>query len=300
MLCSGYQMNTAVKNDLLAELIDNTAFRLLVGGLARIQRNECYSVKSPFSRLLWIKKGGTGYVESAGKRLMLKTRQLVFIPTEVEATYIKPKGLEFYWVYFRADCFGCVDFFRFCSAPCLSRPDEQAAKSFRRMLANFRRSGLENRIYVLIDLLSLLRPFLKCCRSNQPEKRQQQLIRLTPALSFIEEHLAEPLRLQDLAARMSLNPVYFSNLFSGAMEVSPIQYLNHRRIIRAKELLLISPLSIKEIAAKTGFEDPLYFSRVFQKQEGMAPLHYRQTGFRASDRANPGASRQYPRKNDGR
>ena len=101
-----------------------------------------------------------------------------------------------------------------------------------------------------------------------------------PALSFIEEHLAEPIRLQDLAVRTALAPVYFSNLFSGAMGVSPIQYLNRRRIARSKELLLISPLSIKEIAAKTGFEDPLYFSRVFQKQEGVSPLHYRQTGFR--------------------
>jgi AraC-like DNA-binding protein len=289
-------MNAAVKNDLLAELIDNTAFRLLAGDFECIRRSDCYSAKSPFNRLLWIKKGGAGYIESAGNRLMLKPGHLVFIPAEVEATYIKPKGLEFYWVYFRADCFGCVDFFRLCSAPCLSRPDDQAIKKFRRMLANFREPRPANRIRVLMDLFSLLWPFFKYCRPNRSEEKHQQLIRLMPALSFIEEHLAEPIRLQDLAVRMALAPVYFSNLFSNAMEVPPIQYLNRRRIARAKELLLISPLSIKEIAAKTGFEDPLYFSRVFQKQEGMSPLHYRQTGFRGSARANPCASRRSLRK----
>lgn len=277
-------MNTAVKNDLFGELIENTAFRLLAGGFERIRRDERYSAKSPFNRLLWIKKGGAGYIESASHRLMLKPGHLIFIPTEVEAAYIKPKGLEFYWVYFRADCFGCVDFFRLCSLRCLSRLDGQAVKKFRRMLVAFRSPGPENRICVLIDLLSLLLPFFKYCRPNQSEKKHQQLIRLMPALSFIEEHLAEPVQLQDLAGRMSLAPVYFSNLFSNAMGVSPIQYLNHRRIARSKELLLISPLSIKEIAAKTGFEDPLYFSRVFQKQEGLSPLHYRQTGFRGSTR----------------
>jgi len=277
-------MSAAVKNDLLAELINNTAFRLLAGGFERIRRSERYSAKSPFNRLLWIKKGGAGYIESAGNRLMLKPGRLVFIPTEVEVTYIKPKGLEFYWIYFRADCFGCVDFFRLCSVPCLGRFEDQARKKFRRMLTNYRGPRTENRIRVLIDLLALLWPFFKYCRSNRSQENHSQLIRLMPALSFIEEHLAEPIRLCDLAVRMSLAPVYFSNLFSGAMGVAPIQYLNRRRIARSKELLLISPLSIKEIAAKTGFEDPLYFSRVFQKQEGMSPFHYRQTGFRGSAR----------------
>lgn len=283
-------MSAAVKNNLLAELIEKTAFRLLAGGFERIRRSERYSAKSPFSRLLWIKKGGAGYIESAGNRLVLKPGHLVFVPTEVEATYIKPKGLEFYWVYFRADCFGCLDFFRLCSARCLGRFDDQAVRKFKSMLVNFRNPRPENRVRVLIDLLSLLYPFFKYCRLNQSAEKHQQLIRLMPVLSFIEEHVAESMRLQDLAVRMALAPVYFSNLFSGAMGVSPIQYLSRRRIARAKELLLISPLSIKEIAAKTGFEDPLYFSRVFQKQEGMSPLHYRQTGFRGSARANPGAS----------
>jgi len=285
-------MNAVVKNDLLAELINNTTFRLLRGDFECIRRSDCYSAKSPFNRLLWIKKGGAGYIESAGNRLMLKSGHLVLIPTEVEATYVKPKGLEFYWVYFRADCFGCVDFFRLCSVRCLGRFDDQAARKFKSMLANFRGPRPENRVRGLIDLLSLLYPFFKYCRLNQSAEKHQQLIRLMPVISFIEEHLAEPIRLQDLAVRMALAPVYFSNLFSGAMGVSPIQYLNRRRIARAKELLLISPLSIKEIAAKTGFEDPLYFSRVFQKQEGMSPFHYRQTGFRGSARANPGASRR--------
>lgn len=272
-------MNTTVKTGLLAELIENTAFRLLAGDFERIRRDERYTARSPFSRLLWIKKGAAGYIESAGKRLMLKPGHLVFIPTEVEAAYVKPKGLEFYWVYFRADCFGCVDFFRLCSAQCASRFDDQAVKKFRRILANCRGPRPENRILVLMDLLALLWPFFKYCRPNRSEEKHRQLVRLLPALAFIEEHLAEPIRLQDLAARMSLAPVYFSNLFSGAMCVSPIQYLNRRRIARSKELLLIGPLSIKEIAAKTGFEDPLYFSRVFQKQEGLSPLQYRRTGF---------------------
>ncbi len=271
-------MKTNVKNDLLAELIDNTAFRLLAGDFECMRHSDCYSAKSPFNRLLWIKKGG-GCIESVGHRLMLKTGYLLFVPSEVEAVYIKPKGLEFYWVYFLANCFGCVDFFRFCSVPCLSRPADQAIKKFRRMLNNFRDPGPESRIRVLMDLFALLCPFFKYCRPNRSEEKQRQLIRLMPALAFIEAHLADSIRLQDLAARVSLAPVYFSNLFSKAMGMPPMQYLNRRRIAWAKELLLISPLSIKEIAAKTGFEDSLYFSRVFQQQENMPPLHYRQTGF---------------------
>jgi AraC-like DNA-binding protein len=274
-------MNAARNKDPLADLIDHTVFRLLAGGFERIRRDERYAAKSPFSRLLLCKRG-RGQIESRGAALIFKPGQLVFVPTEVEATYIKPRGLEFYWVYFRADCFGCIDFFRLCAVPCLGRMSPGSTPVFKRMLANMHSSRLTERVQVLMDLLLLLGPFLAQCRSDRSLEKHRQLIRLLPVLSFIEEHLKESGSLRDLAARVALNPVYFSNLFSSTMGMPPIRYINHRRIERSKELLLISQLSIKEIAAQLGFEDPLYFSRVFQKQEGLPPLRYRQTGFQSS------------------
>ncbi|MBS1483206.1 MAG: helix-turn-helix transcriptional regulator, partial [Clostridium sp.] len=49
------------------------------------------------------------------------------------------------------------------------------------------------------------------------------------------------------------------------------------RVEAAKEMLLESPLSIAEIAARTGFQDGFYFSKKFKQLTGMTPLQYRNT-----------------------
>ena len=54
-----------------------------------------------------------------------------------------------------------------------------------------------------------------------------------------------------------------------------MRYLNHLRIEKAQELLTVTDLQIQEIAALVGYSDGLYFSRIFKKATGMAPLIYR-------------------------
>ena len=50
-------------------------------------------------------------------------------------------------------------------------------------------------------------------------------------------------------------------------------YVNQRRVLRAKERLLLSGDAIKTIASQVGFSDPLYFTRVFRKLEGLFSPH---------------------------
>ncbi len=65
-----------------------------------------------------------------------------------------------------------------------------------------------------------------------------------------------------------MNPDYFRKLFKKEMGVSPLKYLTQIRISHAKRLLRLkqrSDMSIQEIAWLSGFQDSLYFSRVFKK-----------------------------------
>lgn len=72
---------------------------------------------------------------------------------------------------------------------------------------------------------------------------------------------------------------YFSHTFRKRMGVSPVQYLNTQRIEKAKEFLLSNSMSISTIARLVGFDDPLYFSRVFKKHTGIAPqMFYQKVG----------------------
>jgi AraC family transcriptional regulator of arabinose operon len=67
----------------------------------------------------------------------------------------------------------------------------------------------------------------------------------------------------------------FSDLFKRHYGTSPMAYFSELRMQRARELLSFTKMSVKEIAAELGFDDPLYFSRAFKKVSGMSPRDYR-------------------------
>ena len=98
---------------------------------------------------------------------------------------------------------------------------------------------------------------------------------LTPALKFIEKHLSEKISVQQLAQHCGYTPEYFSALFKSVFHIPPQQYIIEKRITHAQHLLLSSPLSISEIALQCGYDDPLYFSRIFSKQTLCSPTQFR-------------------------
>jgi transcriptional regulator GlxA family with amidase domain len=99
--------------------------------------------------------------------------------------------------------------------------------------------------------------------------------RIGSSISYMKEHLNEPLRAATLAAvaRMSL-PHYFV-VFKRCTGSTPIDYLIRLRMERARELLTTTSCSVKEIAGLLGYDDPLYFSRVFKAVNHITPTHYR-------------------------
>jgi AraC-like DNA-binding protein len=95
------------------------------------------------------------------------------------------------------------------------------------------------------------------------------------ALAFIHTHYMDSLNLRKLAERHGLSPKSFSYLFHKYIGVSPIDYLIQHRMKRAQELLEMSSYSIRQIAASVGYEDALYFSRLYKKHYGTAPSQNR-------------------------
>lgn len=85
-------------------------------------------------------------------------------------------------------------------------------------------------------------------------------------------------RLSDLNGTVPFSPDHFRLLFRQAMGCTPHEYLNRIRIMRARDLLAGrsrgNPLSIADIAAMSGFSDPLYFSRCFRRVTGVAPSQW--------------------------
>jgi AraC-like DNA-binding protein len=79
---------------------------------------------------------------------------------------------------------------------------------------------------------------------------------------------------EELASLVHFHPNYFLPYFKSMMGVSPIAYINRKRIELAKRLLTSTDLPVTNIAERIGLE-PYYFSRMFKKLAGQAPSVYR-------------------------
>jgi transcriptional regulator GlxA family with amidase domain len=87
--------------------------------------------------------------------------------------------------------------------------------------------------------------------------------------------LSRPLAVTELARRVNLSRSRLTHLFRAEVGCSPARYLREARLDRARHLVEETLLSIKEIMAQVGFNDPSHFSRDFSKRHGASPRRIR-------------------------
>jgi AraC family transcriptional regulator len=99
--------------------------------------------------------------------------------------------------------------------------------------------------------------------------------KLARVLSFIDEHLGEPLPIVRLASVVCMSPFHFARLFKRATGQPPHGYLTARRVERAKELLRNDGLPLVHIAFSVGFQTQGHFTEVFHRYAGLTPRRFR-------------------------
>ena len=90
-----------------------------------------------------------------------------------------------------------------------------------------------------------------------------------------ENYYKEDLGLADAAEYVSLSPQHISRMFKKEMDITFIDYLTKVRMGKAIELFADDTLKMYEIAERVGYSSQHYFSNVFKKVIGIAPLEYR-------------------------
>jgi AraC-like DNA-binding protein len=98
--------------------------------------------------------------------------------------------------------------------------------------------------------------------------------KLAQVLSYIDDHLNEQLEVEQLAELMHLHPNYFIPYFKKFMAVTPMHYVQRKRMEEAKRLLSFTDTSISDIADHIGM-GLAYFSRQFKQITGISPTAYR-------------------------
>ena len=99
--------------------------------------------------------------------------------------------------------------------------------------------------------------------------------KIEQSISYMLQHLNQPLQVATLAAAVNVSPSHYSALFKRWMGSSPIDYFIRLRMQQACRLFDSTSLNVKEVAAALGYDDPFYFSRTFKAINRVAPSEYR-------------------------
>lgn len=92
---------------------------------------------------------------------------------------------------------------------------------------------------------------------------------------YIRANCTGKLNLTSIADKAGYSPYHFTRIFQEAVGKSPTHYLTECRILLAKNLLVSTPLAIKQIAYETGFSQSSYFISIFHRMTGMTPQQFR-------------------------
>lgn len=95
------------------------------------------------------------------------------------------------------------------------------------------------------------------------------------AVHYFNENYNKPISIEQYAEEHMISKNWFIYCFKEVMKVTPMQYIVQLRISVAKNYLEKSDKNITEIADAVGYDNPLYFSRLFSKYTGMSPKEYR-------------------------
>lgn len=95
------------------------------------------------------------------------------------------------------------------------------------------------------------------------------------AIKYVHEHMDKNISLEDISSHVGLSRYHFSHRFKQETGISPIKYIKGVKLNRAKELLKLTDLTIKEIGKSIGYDNQNSFSQIFKNEFKISPTIYR-------------------------
>lgn len=227
---------------------------------------------------------GEGEVFHGDESIHVKRGDLLLFPPKSIHDYGRsPQANNWYhrWVYFRPRAYW-EDWLRWPETVRqvgrIQLSDDQQIDEMDNLFLSIEEAHKEIRPMSEQLAMNLLeRLLIRCYELGSIAQAQPLDHRILEACQIMSGSLSEDISIEQLAEQVFLSPSRLAHLFREQMGASVVRWREDQRIIRAKQLLQTTLLPVAVIAQQTGYDDQLYFSRVFRKRVGVSPSEYRKS-----------------------
>ena len=146
---------------------------------------------------------------------------------------------------------------------------------FKRIILELQRCQEDYEEMLVLLLRHLLIIFHRESGKEHTPKNEYLDHEMAAAVSYFNENYNQDINIEEYAASRGMSVSWFIRNFKKYTGTTPMQFVTSIRITNAQLLLETTNYAVNEIARIVGYENPLYFSKLFRKQKGCPPSHYR-------------------------
>lgn len=271
------QATSVIKNNRLI----NRLYLTDIGFFPQASRHVVSREKGSDEYILLLCSGGGGKVEVAGMSYKLKANTFYIIEKNKEHVYsaLEKSPWSLYWLHFTGNCADI--FYERYTEFYKGQPGELTATTEITQLFDTIIDTLENGYskgnteYSNLLLWQLLTRMIYNPVTDSTTTPHTENDTIKKAVYYMKGHLHTALNINEIAGVFNYSPSHFYSLFKKSTGYTPIVYFNSLKIQKACQYLTFTSLSIKEISFRLGYNDPLYFSRLFNKAMLVSPMDYR-------------------------
>lgn len=265
------------------DIVDtDKALLVTAAGQYRMENTNVYKTDRPEGRgdyqLYYIASGKAHFYFNGVETVLGKGNMVLFRPNEPQhyAIYSKDDP-ETYWVHFTgAEVEKLLDYYDMPKGDNVffsgNSPDYQWL--FRQIIQELQ---LQRANYEDMLNINLRHIFLMINRYQKEGQKigSEMLDEIERATHYFNENYNKTIVIEKYAEERLMTPAWFIHNFKQVTKLTPMQYILTLRINNAKYLLDSTKYNVTQISNAVGYDNPLYFSRLFCKYVGMSPSEYR-------------------------
>ncbi len=279
-------INSAYLNNSLVDFKDKSK-PLIVGscGTYHLYTRPTLPTHRPRGRLdyqiLYIASGKAHFYfdSSSESTIVTAGHMVIYRPKEPQRyIYYGVDQTEVYWVHFTGSnvknilrSYGIKDNMRIIP----TGTSLEYTRIFKQMIQELQRCQTDYKELLTLLLRQILISIHRQL-TNEHKLRNEYLDKeIELAIQYFNDNYNTEINIEAYAASRGMSVSWFIRNFKQYTNTTPMQYIVSIRITNAQVLLETTNYNITEIGSIIGYDNPLYFSRIFRKQKGVSPSEYR-------------------------